>query len=82
MLLVLPNSLGHSRLGITLSRKIGPAVKRNRTRRRLREIFRRNPPMRQAGLDLVVHGKPGIAAIDSREMELELGRCLSRYRSR
>jgi ribonuclease P protein component len=47
------------RLGITASRKVGHAVVRNRTKRRIREIFRRWPA--RGGLreiDLVVHLKP------------------------
>ena len=36
-----PNTLGHDRLGIIASRRIGGAVVRNRAKRRLREVFRR-----------------------------------------
>jgi len=35
-----PNELGHARLGLTISRKVGNAVLRNRWRRLLREVFR------------------------------------------
>lgn len=34
------NDVGHPRLGVTASRKVGNAVVRNRWKRRLREIFR------------------------------------------
>ena len=34
------NRLGHNRLGVTVSTKLGHAVVRNRVRRRIREIFR------------------------------------------
>ena len=38
---VLPNNLSHNRFGVTASRKaIGNAVKRNRTKRLLKETFR------------------------------------------
>jgi ribonuclease P protein component len=33
-----PNRLGHNRLGITTSTKLGKAVVRNRCRRRIREL--------------------------------------------
>ncbi len=36
------NKLGHNRLGITVSVKLGHAVVRNRARRRLREVYRLN----------------------------------------
>ena len=41
-LFVLPNDVGVGRLGITATRKIGGAVRRNRAKRLIREVFRRN----------------------------------------
>jgi ribonuclease P protein component len=49
-----PNSLDWSRLGITVTRKVGPANRRNRWKRRVREIFRRNKADYPAGYDYVV----------------------------
>jgi ribonuclease P protein component len=43
-----PNDRGADRLGIVASRKVGSAVVRNRAKRRLREIFRREEPDRAA----------------------------------
>lgn len=43
-----------NRLGFTVSTKLGNAVKRNRVRRRLREIYRLNEEKLRHGYDLVV----------------------------
>jgi ribonuclease P protein component len=53
--LVAPNGAGRARLGIVASRKLGDAVRRNRAKRLIREVFRRTPslPGRQ-GVDFVV----------------------------
>ena len=48
------NKLGHNRLGITVSVKLGGAVVRNRARRRLREVYRLNEQAFAKGLDIVV----------------------------
>lgn len=48
----LPNRLGRARLGIAATRKIGGAVIRNRAKRRLRDLFRRERP--QGTEDIVI----------------------------
>lgn len=48
------NRLGRNEVGITVSKKLGPAVIRNRTRRRLREIYRLNEDRFTPGWDIVV----------------------------
>lgn len=42
-----------TRLGVTVSKKIGGAVERNRVKRRVREAFRRVKARFPAGLDVV-----------------------------
>lgn len=49
-----PNGLPHSRLGVSVSRKFGSAVARNRLRRLYREAFRLSKPELPAGLDLIL----------------------------
>ena len=49
-----PNRLGFSRLGLTVSTKLGHAVVRNRMRRRLREIVRLNEAKLRSGYDIVI----------------------------
>ena len=50
----LPNDLGHARLGLSVSRKIGGAVYRNRLRRLYREAFRLTRAELPSNLDLIV----------------------------
>ncbi|MEM1347673.1 MAG: ribonuclease P protein component [Myxococcota bacterium] len=52
------NDLGYSRLGMTTSRKVGKAVRRNRWRRLIREAFRKNKRALPVGFDFVVIVKP------------------------
>ena len=49
-----PNRLGHNRLGVTVSTKLGGAVVRNRARRRLREVYRLAQPDMRQGYDVVI----------------------------
>lgn len=73
----LPNDLGYCRLGLTVSRKVGGAVKRNRVKRLLREVFRRNRAGLTPGMDLVVNARPSIAARGYGELEQEFLRSIS-----
>lgn len=53
----LKNHSGGSRLGVTVSKKLGHAVVRNRVRRRIREVYRLNREKMLPGWDVIVVGR-------------------------
>ena len=61
-----------TRLGITVSRKVGNAVVRNRVKRRVREWFRAARASLGAGIDLVVIGRGAAATLAHAEFVAEL----------
>lgn len=67
----LPNTEGRPRLGLSVSKKVGVAVKRNVVRRRLREIFRAAAPDLPGGIDLVVSARAAAADADFEELNEE-----------
>jgi len=77
ILYFIPNELGHPRIGITASRKVGKAVVRHRLKRRIKESYRR---WKRRGslpaMDLVVHLKPEAGRADYPSFRAELLRLL------
>ena len=48
------NRTSTNRVGVTVGKKLGHAVVRNRVRRRLREVYRLHEPLFKPGWDIVV----------------------------
>lgn len=66
------------RVGFVTSRRVGGAVLRNRVRRRLREIVRRDQHGLRKGIWLVVIARPGAAEAEFATLKKEWGRLARR----
>jgi ribonuclease P protein component len=68
VLYAFPNaSSRRPRLGLSVSRKVGGAVERNRVKRVLREAFARIEPTLREGQDVVVVARPSAAELAERD---------------
>ena len=65
------NRYGQSRLGITVSGKIGKAVVRNKIRRRLREIYRLHEAEILPGYDVILVARGRVLSVQYRQLEKE-----------
>lgn len=65
------NKQGRSRLGVTVSTKLGHAVVRNRVRRRLREIYRLNLNGMEPGYDVILVARVRAAHTTYQKLERE-----------
>jgi len=64
VVIVLNNNRKYNRIGISASKKVGHAVLRNRTRRRLKEAYRLLEHQTACGYDIVVLPRAGSAEAD------------------
>jgi ribonuclease P protein component len=77
---LLRNELGIGRLGIAATRKLGGAVQRNRAKRLIREVFRRNKIA--PGFDVVVVPKRGLIDASLTALEGEYNAIIERQLGR
>ena len=70
----LKNRKGMSRLGVTVSTKLGHAVVRNRCRRRLREVYRLEKPQLKTGYDIILVARSRTATAPWPELQKQFRR--------
>lgn len=81
VLFVMRNGAGRARLGITVTKRVGGAVRRNRAKRLIREVFRRHKS-ELMDVDIVVNGRTGLPAAEYARVEAEFLQRLRPFRRR
>jgi ribonuclease P protein component len=72
LIITRPNSRGETRLGITVSGKVGNAVVRNRVKRLIRECFRQYRNRIMPSKDVLIIARKGAANLSFTQVESEL----------
>lgn len=67
VLYYIKNNLGYSRFGISASKKLGNAVKRNRVKRLIREVIRLRDDVKGMKMDIVIVARDGMLGINFKE---------------
>lgn len=65
----LPNGTAVNRIGISVSKKIGGAVERNRAKRIIRAAYRLNEQSFPIGFDIVFAARPEINGLKTQDIE-------------
>jgi ribonuclease P protein component len=73
-----PNGLDNSRFGWSIKKALGNAVRRNRIRRRLREILRLHRQEIASGWDIVIHPRSSAATAEFSTLAGDLLKLLPR----
>ncbi len=72
LVILLANDKGTRRLGVTVGKRIGNSVKRNRIKRLLREFFRLHKDSLPAGRDIVITVRKDLSAHSLQDITQEL----------
>ena len=78
LILIKKNRQASARLGITVSKKVGNAVVRNRLKRYVREYFRTNKQNVPPGRDMVIIARQGSEKLTCPSVMMQLGAALER----
>jgi ribonuclease P protein component len=69
------------RVGLTAGKVLGKAVERNRIKRRMRDIVRRNRSLISADVDIVLHPRRSVLTIEFAKLESEVVRIFTTIQS-
>lgn len=76
-MIFMANTESYNRLGISVHRKIGDAVRRNRIKRLIREVFRLNRDLFPASCDVVFTVRPEFTINCLVDMQTSVARVIS-----
>jgi ribonuclease P protein component len=76
ILIYCPNELSGSRLGLTISRKVGNAVCRNRLKRWIRELYRHHTRLTSGDVSIIARRHAG--RLSHTQMDNEISAVLAR----
>ena len=76
---VLPNKKNENYYGLSVSKKLGKAVKRNRTRRLIKECLRLEESFIKKGYDVVVIARESARGIDFYETKKSINNLIRRH---
>lgn len=72
------NNLERTRLGVSISKKVGKSVVRNKLKRRIKEIFRQFMENIKKGYDIVISVKPEMTDAEYDRIKKEIKNILKR----
>ena len=78
VLIKLPNNLIKTRVGVSAGRSIGNAVRRNKAKRKIREIIRTLLPEIQPGWDIIILARKPILTANQQEIKSAMNGTLLR----
>ena len=78
VLYALPNARGENYFGVSVGKKLGKSVKRNRVKRLIREAVRAQAALLRPGHDIVILARPGAAGEPFVKIERSLTKLLHR----
>jgi len=71
-----PEPAGPPRLGLTAGKVLGKAHDRNKIKRRMREVLRRNIDLLPEGFDLILHPRRTVLTMEFTKLSAEILRIL------